>query len=127
MGLEEKKLTKKIEDENFTAFKVEMKKVCGAEIAIDVDWNTHATMDSIRHIPGNALGRVRTALLDICKDQMGKDAVRDGIKKLTLKYVPAAEKKIELSGQNLTLCGQWDNSNGLIAPSDMKKVISSGL
>src|SRR5690348_15543906 len=88
MGLNERRKIKELQDVTFPGRVQEIQEICGAPIPYDVDWETLADdAEALNFIDNISCHRLNMALRMICQDDMGKEAVRDGLKQVKLKNV----------------------------------------
>jgi hypothetical protein len=87
MGLNEKRKAKEIQDTVLPGRVKEIQEICGAPIPYEVDWDSFDTFESLNFLDNTSCHRLNMALRVICQDDMGKQAVRDGLKKVKLKNV----------------------------------------
>ena len=87
MGLNEKRKAKEIQDTVLPGRVKEIQEICGAAIPYEVDWDSFDTFESLNFLDNTSCHRLNMALRVICQDDMGKQAVRDGLKKVKLKNV----------------------------------------
>ena len=111
MGLTERRKIKDLQDNTFPGRVKEIEEICGAPIPYDVDWDSMSDdMEALNFIDNISCHRLNMALRMICQDDMGKEAVRDGIKKVRLKNVKdkaAMNMKVEAASSKwiaLTRC-----------------------
>jgi len=92
MGLNERRKIKELQDETFPARVKEIEEICGKAIPYEVDWESLADdAEGLNFIDNLSCHRLNMALRMICQDDMGKEAVRDGLKLVKLKNVPDKE------------------------------------
>src|SRR3954451_12833636 len=88
MGLNERRKIKELQDVTFPGRVKEIEEICGQPIPYDVDWESLADdAEALAFIDNISCHRPNMALRVICKDDMGKQAVRDGLKKIKLRNV----------------------------------------
>ena len=88
MGLAERRKIKELQDVTFPERVKEIEEICGKAIPYEVDWESLADdMEGLNFINNISCHRINMALRTICLDDMGKEAVRDGIKLIKLKNV----------------------------------------
>lgn len=88
MGLNERRKIKELQDTTFPERVKEIEEICGKAIAYDVDWESLADdAEGLNFIDNVSCHRLNMALRTICTDEMGKAAVRDGLKSIRLKNV----------------------------------------
>ncbi len=96
MGLNERRKIKELQDTTFPERVKEIEEICGKAIQYEVDWDSLADdAQGLNFIDNLSCHRLNMALRVICHDDMGKQAVRDGLKLIKLKNVKdAASMKI---------------------------------
>jgi len=88
MGLNERRKIKELQEVTFPARVKEIEEICGKAIPYEVDWDSLADdAEALNFIDNLSCHRLNMALRMICIDDMGKEAVRDGLKKVKLKNV----------------------------------------
>lgn len=89
MGLAERRAAKNFEDNNYPGLKSEIDAAAGFETDIEVNWASLA-VDDYGHMYEEAFGKVYfqpliAAFAAICIDNMGKEALKSGLKKIVIK------------------------------------------
>src|SRR5580704_2572794 len=99
MGLNERRKIKELQDVTFPGRVKEIEEICGKAIPYEVDWTSLADdAEGLNFIDNLSCHRLNMALRVICQDDMGKQAVRDGLKLVKLRNVKEqASKKIGFS------------------------------
>lgn len=88
MGLNERRKIKELQDTTFPERVKEIEEICGSAIPYEVDWESLADdAEGLNFIDNVSCHRLNMALRVICVDDMGKEAVRDGLKLVKLKNV----------------------------------------
>src|SRR6476646_507050 len=88
MGLNERRKIKELQDVTFPGRVKEIEEICGKAIPYEVDWDSLADdAEGLNFIDNISCHRLNMALRIICQDDMGKQAVRDGLKLVKLKNV----------------------------------------
>src|SRR5579871_52888 len=88
MGLNERRKIKELLETTFPARVQEIEEICGKAIPYDVDWDSLSDdAEALNFIDNLSCHRLNMALRVICQDEMGKAAVRDGLKSVKLKNV----------------------------------------
>src|ERR1700728_4711512 len=88
MGLNERRKIKELQDVTFPARVKEIEEIAGKAIPYEVDWDSLADdAEGLNFIDNLSCHRLNMALRVICQDEMGKEAVRDGLKQIKLKNV----------------------------------------
>ena len=88
MGLNERRRIKELQEVTLPARVKEIEEICGKAISYEVDWDSLADdAEALNFIDNLSCHRLNMALRTICIDDMGRQAVRDGLKKIKLKNV----------------------------------------
>src|SRR3954465_5358805 len=88
MGLNERRKIKELQDITLPGRVKEIEEICGAAIPYDVDWESLADdMEALDFIDNISCHRLNMALRMICQDDLGKTAIRDGLKRVKLQNV----------------------------------------
>ena len=91
MGLAERRAIKDFQDKHFSLLKEEITKAAGFEVPLEVNWDQLAVEGS-SHLYAEAWPEiffkpVIEALRQIGRDEMGKDALKAGLKKIEFRNV----------------------------------------
>jgi len=127
MGLEEKRKLKELQDK-LPALQSKIDGVAGTPVPVEVDWASFgsdgAALNSFENSVFNPLGE---ALKAICKDDIGKTAVKESLKKVVVKHSAERNKlSATMSGGVLTLEENF-GSGGYVNSTKIKSAIESGL
>src|SRR3974390_694897 len=88
LGLNERRKIKELQEQTFPGRVKEIEEICGAPIPYEVDWESLADdAEALNFIDNLSCSRLNMALRMVCQDEMGKSAVRDGLKQIKLKNV----------------------------------------
>ena len=88
MGLNERRKIKELQEQTFPDRVKEIKEICGVEIPYEVDWESFSEdLEALNFLDNLSCHRLNMALRMICMDDMGKEAVRDGLTLVRLKNV----------------------------------------
>lgn len=88
MGLAERRKIKELQDTTFPERTREIEEICGKAIPYEVDWDSLADdAEGLNFIDNLSCHRLNMALRTICIDDMGKEAVREGLRLIKLKNV----------------------------------------
>ncbi len=90
MGLAERRAIKAFQDNKFPALKSEIDQAAGFPVELEVAWETLA-VDDYDHLYDEALPKVyflplTEAFKAITIDDMGRDALKDGLKKVIFRH-----------------------------------------
>ncbi len=88
MGLNERRKIKELQETTFPGRVQEIQEICGKPIPYEVDWDSLAEdAEGLNFIDNLSCHRLNMALRVICSDEMGKEAVREGLRLIKLKNV----------------------------------------
>lgn len=89
MGLAERRATKEFQDKHFPALKQEIHKAAGFPVPIEINWEQLAVEDRSDYYaewwPDVFFRPLIEALRRIGRDDMGKQALKDGLKKIEFR------------------------------------------
>ena len=110
MGLAERRATKTFQDKSFPALKADIEKMAGFPVALEINWEQLAkesyadsfeeSWRKVYFVP------VLDALKSICRDELGKEALKAGLKKIVFcntKDTYSAESAISFTGGELMI------------------------
>lgn len=110
MGLAERRATKEFQDKSLPGLKAELEKLTGKPVELEINWEQLAKDDY-----GNSYDEfwrkvyfqpVLTALKSITRDELGKEAIKQGLRKIVFcntRGAYSAESAISFSGGELTI------------------------
>ena len=114
MGLNERRKIKELQEVTFPGRVKEIEEICGAPIPYEVDWDSLSDdLEGLNFIDNLSCHRLNMALRVICQDEMGKEAVREGLKKVKLKNVKDKAAMKMTFGASGTACRRSTPSGAL--------------
>ena len=130
MGLNERRKIKELQDTVFPGRVKEIEEICGAPIPYEVDWDSLADDPEGRNFIENvSCHRLNMALRVICQDEMGKQAVRDGLKQIKLRNVKD-KPSTKLSFENGVLemaCAYALRTDGMFGDGEIRELLMKKL
>jgi hypothetical protein len=126
MGLNERRKIKELQDITFPGRVKEIAEICGKPISYDVDWESLADdAEALNFIDNLSCHRLNMALRVICQDDMGKEAVREGLKSIKLKNVKdKAAMKITFDGGVLEMhCAYALRTDGMYSDNEIRELL----
>jgi hypothetical protein len=130
MGLNEKRKIKELQEVTFPARVKEIEEICGVAIPYDVDWaSLGEDAEALNFIDNISCHRLNMALRVICRDDMGKSAIRDGLKMIRLKNVKD-KPGMRISFQDGVLemhCAYALRTDGMFSDGQIRQVLEQGL
>ena len=126
MGLNERRKIKELQDVTFPGRVKEIEEICGKAIPYEVDWDSLADdAEGLNFIDNISCHRLNMALRVICQDDMGKEAVRDGLKLIKLKNVkdkPAM--KLSFDGGVCEMhCAYALRTDGMFSDNEIRELL----
>lgn len=127
MGLNERRKIKELQDSTFPERMKEIEEICGKAIPYEVDWDSLADdAEGLNFIDNVSCHRVNMALRVICTDDMGKEAVRDGLKLIKLKN--AKEKSMTFEAGTLSMtCDYAQGLSGAFSDGEIRELLTKKL
>jgi hypothetical protein len=130
MGLAERRKIKELQDVTFPERVREIEEICGAPIPYEVDWDSLADdAEGLNFLDNLSCHRLNMALRVICQDAMGKEAVREGLKKVRLKNVKD-KGDMSMTFQNGILemhCAYALRTDGMYSDNTIRELLMKGL
>jgi hypothetical protein len=126
MGLNERRKIKELQDVGFPGRVKEIEEICGKSIPYDVDWSSlENDAEALNFIDNISCHRLNMALRVICQDEMGKQAVRDGLKKVKLRNVPdKASMKMSFADGVLEMhCAYAQRTDGMFSDNEIRNLL----
>jgi hypothetical protein len=126
MGLNERRKIKELQDTTFPGRVKEIEEICGKGIPYEVDWDSLADdAEALNFIDNISCHRLNMALRVICQDDMGKQAVRDGLKLIKLKNVKdKSAMKMTFDGGVLEMhCAYALRTDGMFSDNQIRELL----
>lgn len=131
MGLEERRKMKELQETTFPERTAELAEICGGgSITYEVDWNSFADdLQALNFLDNLACHRINMALRVICQDDLGKEAVQDGLKLIKLKNVKTKpEMSMTFDGGVLEMhCAYALLSDGIFSDNEIRELLTKKL
>ncbi len=130
MGLQERRKIKELQDTAFPGRVAEIEEICGVAIPYEVDWGSFdSDLEGLNFLDNGSCHRLNMALRTICVDDLGKEAVREGLKLIRLRNVGSAEAmKIGFADGVLEMhCAYALKSDGFFSDSAIAAVLEKSL
>ena len=131
MGLDERRKMKELQETTFPERTAELAEICGGgSITYDVDWDSFADdLQALNFLDNLACHRINMALRVICQDDLGKEAVQDGLKQIKLKNVKTKpEVSMTFDGGVLEIhCAYALLSDGIYSDNEIRELLTKKL
>lgn len=112
MGLQERRAIQTATESWLPKRSAEIEQICGKSIPFEIDWESFdGDLKGIEWLEHNGPHQVGMALRGLCRDDIGREAVQQGLSKVILHNVaePAA-KQVSLRDGILELSGAFAQS-----------------
>src|SRR5262245_29219227 len=130
MGLDERRRIKELQEVTLPGRVQEVQEICGSPIPYEVDWASFADdAEGLNFLDNISCHRLNMALRTICVDDLGREAVREGLKQIKLKNVKdKAQMKIGFDGGVLEMhCAYALRTDGMYSDNEIREVLMSKL
>src|SRR3954470_11666076 len=126
MGLNERRKIEELKTVILPGRVKEIEEICGKSIPYEIDWDSLADDGpGLNFIDNISCHRLNMALRVICQDEMGKQAVRDGLKKVKLRNVPdKASMKMSFADGVLEMhCAYAQRTDGMFSDNEIRNLL----
>ena len=130
MGLAERRKIKELQEVTLPGRVRDIEEICGAPIPYEVDWDSFAEdAEALNFMDNLSCHRLNMALRVICGDEMGKEAIRETVKKIRLRNVKTkAEMKIGFDGGVLEMqCAYALRTDGMFSDGAIRELLMKNL
>jgi hypothetical protein len=130
MGLAERRKIKELQETVFPGRVKEIEEICGKAIAYEVDWDSLADdLEALNFIDNISCHRLNMALRVICQDDLGKEAVGEGLRLIKLKNVnDKSAMNISFDGGVLEMhCAYAQRTDGMFSDNQIREVLMQRL
>lgn len=126
MGLIEKRLIKEAKETWVPEEQKDMRDIASSEVVIDIDWPSFESDEpALRNLQHLGVRKMSNAFRVICVDELGKEAVRESIKRFVVTNVKdAKEGSVHLADGTLTLsCAFGKGSDGCMGDLQIARAL----
>jgi hypothetical protein len=130
MGLAERRKIKELQDDVLPGRVKEIEEICGAPIPYEVDWESFSDdLEGLNFMDNISCHRLNMALRVICQDDMGKEAIRETVKKVKLKNVKGiGDKSLGFSDGALDMhCAYAQKMDGAFSDNEIRDLLMKHL
>ena len=130
MGLNERRKIKELQESTLPGRVKEIEEICGKAIPYEVDWDSLADdAEALNFLDNISCHRLNMALRTICMDEMGKEAVREGLRLIKLKNVKdKGDMSISFNEGVLEMhCAYALRTDGMYSDGAIREVLMSKL
>lgn len=109
MGLAERRKIQELQSSTLPERSREIEEICGKPVPYEVDWTSfESDGQALNFLDNIACHRIAMALRTIALDEMGREALRDGLSTIRLKNVAdAAQRRLDFADGVLELHAPW--------------------
>lgn len=130
MGLAEKRKIKELLETTLPERVKEIEEICGRAIPYEIDWNSLAEdAEALNYLDNISCHRLNMALRVICQDDLGKEAIRDGLTLVKLKNVKdKASMKMAFDDGVLEMhCDYAKGASGMFSDGEIRELLMNKL
>ena len=130
MGLPERRKFKELQDITLPERSREIAEICGRAVPYEVDWaSLENDAQALNFLDNLSCHRLNMALRVICQDEMGKEAVRDGLKQVRLKNVAQPQQRhLAFAGGVLEMhCAYAQGTDGMHSDQAIRELLLGAL
>jgi hypothetical protein len=131
MALQERRLIQQYTNTLLPQVQADLKQACGGDIEVSVEWDGfESDMAALERLPSQCFDRLVTAIGWVCKEEIGKAAMREKVRQVVVRNVgTAAERNLALSDGILTVAGVWASTewDGLYHQTEYHRFFESHL
>lgn len=126
MGLEEKRKIKELQEVTIPGRVKEIEEICGKAIPYEVDWSSLADDgEGLKFLDNISCHRLNMALRAICLDDLGREAVREGLNLVRLKNVKSRDEMLlTFDGGVLEMhCAYALRTEGMFSDTEIERAL----
>jgi hypothetical protein len=130
MGLNERRKIKELQEITLPERQNEIAEICGVPIPYEVDWESFSDdLEGLNFLDNLSCHRLNMALRVICMDQLGKEAVKEGLAKIKLKNVKdKVDMLLQFSGGVLEMhLAYAQRTEGYFSDNQIREALLKGL
>ncbi len=131
MGLRERQLVREFKEEKLPSYSAQLVEVTGgAQIAWDVDWDSFVPSEkALMYFDSQGLSTIVNAIRHICYNDLGKEAVREGLHTIEIKnFSTPGDLSVTFGDGTLVVHGAWAaDSGGFPNEREVQRVLEDGL
>jgi len=130
MGLAERRKIKELQETTLPGRVKEIEEICGVAIPYEVDWDSLGDdAEGLNFLDNLSCHRLNMALRVICQDDLGKEAVCEGLKTIRLKNVKSkADMKMTFEAGVLEMhCAYALRTDGMFSDNDIRALLMQKL
>jgi hypothetical protein len=126
MGLNERRKIKELQETTIPGRVKETEEICGKAIPYEIDWDSLADdAEGLNFLDNLSCHRLNMALRTICVDDLGRQAVSEGLQLIRLKNVPSKDA-MQITFENGVLemhCAYALRTAGMFSDGQIREVL----
>ncbi|VAW71790.1 hypothetical protein MNBD_GAMMA12-2122 [hydrothermal vent metagenome] len=128
MALEDKRFMHVLTTETLPEISQKISEIIGSDVEIDVDWESFSSKESMQEIEHQVFGRVLDALQAIAIDDIGKDALKESLKSISVIHLASKDKRAcSFEKGCLKLQTDWTDFWSIFSADDIQKIMEEEL
>lgn len=130
MGLVERQMMRDLKEKTLPEREKEITEISGGATRYEVDWDSLANdAEALRFLDNLSCHRLNMALRVIALDPMGKDALRESLKVVKLRNVPAKDQmRMAFADGVLEMdCAYALRTEGMFSDGEIRQKLMEGL
>lgn len=130
MGLNERRKIKEHQDTIIPERTKELAEITGSEIVYEIDWDSFADdLEGLNFLDNLSCHRINMAMRVICRDELGREAIAESVKRIRLKNVPAlTDRSISFEGGVLEMHIPYAlRTEGMYSDNEIRQTLEKGL
>jgi hypothetical protein len=130
MGLIEKRLIKEAKDSWLPAEQKEIGEIAGGTVTLDINWASFESDEvALKNLHHLGVRKITNALRAVCTDDLGKEAVREQIKRIVVNNLTTpADATVTLENGAVTLsCTFRKGSDGCLTDLQISRALERAL
>jgi hypothetical protein len=129
MGLAEKRKIKELTETTLPEREREINEICGAAARYEVDWASFDTFEALNYLDNVSCHRLNMALRGISVDDLGKEALGEGLQLVKLKNVASVDQKsMSFAAGVLEMnCAYAQGLSGAFSDMEIQRLLSKSL
>jgi hypothetical protein len=132
MGLAEQRKVKNAQDNVIPKVQQQIAEAAGVTMPFDIDWDSFTSDPASLDWLGTTSGLyvIADGLAAVCSDDLGKEALAKGVKKVVVKNVAdKASEKVAFEGGTLTVHWAWGKGDDAFnfGSSRIRETVEAGL
>lgn len=131
VGLREKRIIHQLQNKTIPAYEAAWAKKAGTKITLQVDWDSFSGCNEevLERVERLGLKKISEAIDGVCVDNLGKEALQEGLSLVYLKQVnDRASVAASMASKTLKVCANFsDIYKGYVSEFTIQEVLENGL